>query len=475
MDLQKLKATKWQSYNQWQEKWYDWELCFKTFNKGTNPLYDLFTDQGINNISLNNIWFYDKASWDKCDQDSIKTLKSQPIEFLTKLTKESQSYLNKVQSIVNNTQKVNEIDIRILSEIKQGLTYCWFIFLTDFGDILQPIISQTLQKYSFSKKQQEKLNNYFLQPHLELGYQKDQKNLQKIASFWIKTYPDQKFSFSKIPHDLRELIKTHTKNYQWLNNMDIDNEPFNAKQYYEILLEMLAKTKTTLPKKAVPLALISKLYKEDRKFLDLVNLHLYLDNLASDLYARLEYLMQSLLSKKFDLSFKDLTWYSFLELEDLVNKGYQLTRDDLKKRKQHRVMIQLNGDFALYYDKKIFNQMTKIVEENKSLLLTEEVKGTIACPGKIQGLVKIVHGVKDVQKVKKGDIIVATTTKPDLMLAIQRCVGIITDSGGITSHAAIVSREYKIPCIVGTKIATQIFQDGDLIELDANIGIVRKL
>ena len=75
----------------------------------------------------------------------------------------------------------------------------------------------------------------------------------------------------------------------------------------------------------------------------------------------------------------------------------------------------------------------------------------------------------------KGDIIVASMTQPNLLFLIKKAAGIVTDEGGMVSHAALVAREFKIPCIVGTKNATQVFKDGDRIEVDANKGIVRKI
>ena len=66
-------------------------------------------------------------------------------------------------------------------------------------------------------------------------------------------------------------------------------------------------------------------------------------------------------------------------------------------------------------------------------------------------------------------------TQPSYLAAIKKSAAYITDEGGITCHAAIVSRELKIPCIIGTKYATQVFKDGDLVEVDADNGIVRKI
>ena len=68
---------------------------------------------------------------------------------------------------------------------------------------------------------------------------------------------------------------------------------------------------------------------------------------------------------------------------------------------------------------------------------------------------------------------VSVSTSPQLLPAMKLSAAFITDMGGITSHAAIVARELKTPCIVGTKIATKVLHDGDLVEVDANRGIVK--
>ena len=76
---------------------------------------------------------------------------------------------------------------------------------------------------------------------------------------------------------------------------------------------------------------------------------------------------------------------------------------------------------------------------------------------------------------KDGEILVAPMTSPDYIVAMRKASAIVTDVGGLMSHAAIISRELGIPCIVGTKIATQVLKDGDLVEVDANKGIIKKL
>lgn len=83
--------------------------------------------------------------------------------------------------------------------------------------------------------------------------------------------------------------------------------------------------------------------------------------------------------------------------------------------------------------------------------------------------------VFDVYQTLEGDVLVASLTRPQYIVAMQRAGAFVTDSGGITSHAAILAREMQKPCIVGTGCATKVLKDGDIVEVDAEKGIVRKM
>ena len=110
-----------------------------------------------------------------------------------------------------------------------------------------------------------------------------------------------------------------------------------------------------------------------------------------------------------------------------------------------------------------------------------ELKGQTARPGFYRGKVRIIpfdlkaDTMKKIQLMKKGEVLVTGSTGPEMILACKKAGAIVTEEGGIASHAAIVSRELGIPCVIGTKVATQVLKDGDLVEVDANLGVVRKL
>jgi phosphohistidine swiveling domain-containing protein len=122
------------------------------------------------------------------------------------------------------------------------------------------------------------------------------------------------------------------------------------------------------------------------------------------------------------------------------------------------------GTQALRMKKEVMNQVASDIDE---------LSGQTACLGQATGVVKIVNIIADMAKMNRGDILVSIATNPDIVPAMQKSAAIVTEQGGVTSHAAIVAREFGIPCIIGTKIATKVLQDGDLIEVDANKGIVK--
>lgn len=108
-------------------------------------------------------------------------------------------------------------------------------------------------------------------------------------------------------------------------------------------------------------------------------------------------------------------------------------------------------------------------EEVERVIIT---KGLGASPGMASGKVKIIKDTDELDKIQKGDILVTVMTTPDMVPAMKRANGIITDEGGVTCHAAIVSRELGIPCVVGTGDATKILPENSVITLDGNKGLV---
>ncbi len=177
------------------------------------------------------------------------------------------------------------------------------------------------------------------------------------------------------------------------------------------------------------------------------------------------------LAQKHNLSYDDLlklTWYEFVSL---IDAG--ILPNNFSERSRCDGLMYTSGKYNYLLGENLDKEMKKHSEEISANLT--EVKGMPAHSGIVRGRVCIIKQNSDVEKVNQGDIIVATETTVDYIAAMKRASAFVTNQGGITSHAAVMARELQKPCIVGTKIATKIFKDGDLVEVDANKGVVRKI
>ena len=170
------------------------------------------------------------------------------------------------------------------------------------------------------------------------------------------------------------------------------------------------------------------------------------------------------IAKRNDISSEDITYFTREDVLKLFTDGTVPT--DIDKRKEY-FKILVDGEKRYYSSNKPEEEEAEKVE-----LLT----GKIACGGGvISGPAKIIKSKSDMHKFNNGDILISSMTTPDIAPIMSMASAIVTDEGGILCHAAIVSREYGIPCIIGTKLATKIFKDGDLIRVDAKNGTVGKI
>lgn len=170
------------------------------------------------------------------------------------------------------------------------------------------------------------------------------------------------------------------------------------------------------------------------------------------------------IGKKLNLTVEQV---KFLKPEEIEKSLVQF--DDMIKKRQTCYFVHKDGKFEL--------------RENESYEIKEEIvddagelKGQGTFPAFYKGKVRLVNSKDDLKNIKKGEVIVTRMTTPDLVTeSLKKAGAIITDEGGITCHAAIVSREFKIPCVTGTKIATRVLKEGDLIEVNAEKGVVKRI
>ena len=178
------------------------------------------------------------------------------------------------------------------------------------------------------------------------------------------------------------------------------------------------------------------------------------------------------------LAYEELLFQRDVEIFEALSGS--LSQEVLK----YNAIKRKNGKYLLFAGK---GEQVFFTEEAQDVAHLEEsmlpradegvktLRGQIGNTGKYVGTVKVIMNISDFAKMEPGDVLVSTMTTPDFVMLMHKAGAIVTDIGGMLCHAAIVSREIDKPCIIGTKFATQVLKDGDLVEVDADNGIVRIL
>ena len=267
----------------------------------------------------------------------------------------------------------------------------------------------------------------------------------------------------------------------WDKKQVIERVKYLAKQSPQEKLDYIL----SLPKQADDnVKLVLKRLGADKNFRELVEtarlyvyLRTYRANIISGAFANMFPLFEEI-GKRNNLDLESV-------IECLPNEVITFkfpSREIIKKRAKYNIIRSMygvlyfaSGSKAIKIREKLLAYTNKNEKNKTNVLKSDELKGVIANRGIAKGTVKIVTNNTQLKKVNEGDILVSPMTTPDFAPAMEKAAAFVTDEGGILSHAAIVSREMQKPCIIGTQIATKVLKDGDLVEVDANKGVVRKL
>jgi len=185
------------------------------------------------------------------------------------------------------------------------------------------------------------------------------------------------------------------------------------------------------------------------------------------------------IAKRTGENVRDLNKYYFSwDIKNILFSEKKLSQKDKRDRDKCVAALWKNGKLTFKYGeaglKLAKRELGSLVEAQKK----KKIKGTIANRGKKEGIARILlaNNIENAKKMRKdfrqGEILVTQMTQPNIIDIAKKAGAIVTDEGGMLSHAAIISREFNIPCIVGTHSATDILKDGDLVEVDANKGVV---
>lgn len=329
--------------------------------------------------------------------------------------------------------------------------------------------------------------------------QKEEINILKIIDKILKSKKAKQLfqknepniiakKLEKIDKKIADMLTTLTNKYCWLTygfaGPAMNKEDFiikikdiiNEKIEPEKLIKEIKskKEKTNLKKKIIKKLCINRQHKKLFKvFTDIIFLKGYRkDSMFFGCYIRDKFLKH--IGEKQKISLRLMQFLLPTEIEKAIQG--EINKEILQERFKYMMTLYIEGKGLFVKHGKEAKEIVKKLKFKKVKITNKnELKGMCASVGHATGTAKIINKPEDMKKMEKGDILISEATNPNLMYAIKKAAAIVTNVGGIACHAAIVSRELGKPCLIGTKVATKVFKDGDIVEVDADKGVVRKI
>ncbi len=319
----------------------------------------------------------------------------------------------------------------------------------EFLNIVAEIQADNYHKKLFSKNLQSVQNGV----KLEL--------LKKIEKFYSKYFYVARMwvgEVSTLEHYLQELINIVKSGVSAKTLIKKEDEDFlkTIKQREDLLRQLGIKGKWQVLLDGFGNFMLTKMYRRYAQLYALYKMNFILGEFA----------------KRMNLTIKEARFMLPSEIQSALLRGNLPQRSTLKKRTKFCVFYVEKGFEKVFIGKQA-KALAKQVEQKVGDV--SELYGQTGCVGRAQGIVRIIIRPKDMKKMNKGDILVSIATDPDIVPAMKIAGAIVTEQGGVTSHAAIVARELNKPCVIGTKIATRVLKDGDMVEVDAYKGVVKKI
>ena len=354
----------------------------------------------------------------------------------------------------------------------------WIVFL--INEPLAEAVRSGLMKRFRNEKTAERLLLAFSRPFELNDAMKQRLELLRIADR----------STGKNKQEIAQSLDRHVIRFRHIPMFDVDHGPWDRKHFEEELSkianarkEIVNIKKSEVERKRafkeglaqLRLRKKNRLYRLIHTLSAMAVLRDYRDSLRQKLNLALRGLYFEI-GRRADLDVPEILLFSDREIESYLQG--KISRERIKELAHERekafLLIQTGHRVRIFSGKAAVMKVEKIRKESQPEA-DVPLKGIAGSTGRAKGRAVIVHTNLDLQKVEKGDVLVAPITRQDFVPVMRKCVAFVTDGGGVTCHTAIIAREFGLPCVVGTKNATSRFRDGDLLEVDCAHGTVRKV
>ncbi|MFA4818871.1 MAG: PEP-utilizing enzyme [Patescibacteria group bacterium] len=296
----------------------------------------------------------------------------------------------------------------------------------------------------------------------------------------------------KVDKKIKQLLQSHVAKYTWLpydygvTSYKIDHFIKELKKLVnkgrrQILANYrhLANYSRNLQKQQNNIAAKYKFNNKQQSLIEIVRTTFYLVDYKKELFTQLHWYSERLfieVSRRLKTPQHLVRYMLPYEVSMCLLKGVPVKKLQIQSRYNNCVItIKKSGRVNVIDGNKAKLIIDNFISSHKKGEKRDYLSGRVGNSGSARGLVRVIMDARKIDTFKHGEILVAPMTSPDYILAIRKAAAIVTDEGGTTCHAAIVSRELNIPCVIATKKATQVFKTGDMVEVDATRGIVRLL
>lgn len=405
------------------------------------------------------------------------------------------SILERMYALWQKRQKeyyayVNSFSSRAITDLKKDYEEFTDVYLSLFTPSLlveyfytgtEYMVSLLLEKYPLLQTQIREA----MAPMYGTFLGEEKLSLLLIARQLKSSNPKTLQELQKENPSIYRLVVEHQKNFFWIQNNYKYTEPIQLTVFFENARIESKRTIEEIEKEIFALLHQEKMLKQKREELNLkldpdsqkllhwISLIGYWhDQRKRATLIACHYLNLFLhkTSEKTGIKFEILQFTTPSELLDLLD-GKSVPIEEWRQRMKGCVQIGNKDQRFWTLSGSVYEQLRERLMPKANLENIQSLQGITACAGEAKGIARVVKKPSD--PFNEGEILVTSMTRPEFVPLMKKARGIVTNEGGITSHAAIISRELNIPCIIGTRIATQVIKDGTLIELRTNHGIVR--